>query len=202
MSQAPGLDEASLAFLHKWEPAKRDDRPLTEGGKKFDLVSEYQPAGDQPQAIAELIEGIDGGARDQVLLGVTGSGKTFTMAHVIQTVQRPTIILAPNKTLAAQLYGEMKEFFDRCYYPVLGRIEGRAFATMISAGSDGEGAQAQINRIAQGWRLKRVADPVIVNMDAQTPEEILAEKTVPQDRLDECAALGEAMAEGLSMGVF
>ena len=112
MSQAPGLDKASLAFLHKWEPAKRDDRPLTEGGKKFDLVSEYQPAGDQPQAIAELIEGIDGGARDQVLLGVTGSGKTFTMAHVIQTVQRPTIILAPNKTLAAQLYGEMKEFLS------------------------------------------------------------------------------------------
>ena len=111
MSQAPGHDKASLAFLRKWEPAKRDDRPLTEGGKKFDLVSEYQPAGDQPQAIAELIEGIDGGARDQVLLGVTGSGKTFTMAHVIQTVQRPTIILAPNKTLAAQLYGEMKEFF-------------------------------------------------------------------------------------------
>lgn len=82
-----------------------------ESGKKFELVSDYIPAGDQPQAIAELLKGLEEGARDQVLLGVTGSGKTFTIAHVIQTVQRPTLILAPNKTLAAQLYGEMKSFF-------------------------------------------------------------------------------------------
>ena len=102
----------------------------------------------------------------------------------------------------ATMSGMMKEMFDRCYYPVLGRIEGRAFATIISAGSDGEGAQAQIDRIAQGWRLKRVADRIIVNMEAQTPEEILAEKTVPDKRLAECEALGEAMAEGLRMGVF
>ena len=102
----------------------------------------------------------------------------------------------------ASMSGMMKEMFARCYYPVLGRIEGRAFATIISAGSDGEGAQAQIDRIAQGWRLKRVADRIIVNMQAQTPEEILAQKTVPDDRLAECEALGEAMAEGLRMGVF
>ena len=102
----------------------------------------------------------------------------------------------------ASMSGLMKEMFDRCYYPVLGKIEGRAFATIIAAGSDGEGAQAQINRIAQGWRLKRVADPLIVCMEAQTPEEILAEKTVPHARLEECTALGEAMAEGLAMGVF
>lgn len=82
-----------------------------EAGKAFELISEFQPAGDQPQAIAELIKGMGEGARDQVLLGVTGSGKTFTMAHVIQKLQRPTLILAPNKTLAAQLYGEMKTFF-------------------------------------------------------------------------------------------
>ena len=77
----------------------------------FDLTSEFQPAGDQPTAIAELIEGIQTGERDQVLLGVTGSGKTFTAAHVIQQIKRPTLILAPNKTLAAQLYGEMKSLF-------------------------------------------------------------------------------------------
>jgi excinuclease ABC subunit B len=82
-----------------------------EAGKAFELITDYTPAGDQPQAIAELVKGLESGARDQVLLGVTGSGKTFTMAHVIQQVQRPTLILAPNKTLAAQLYGEMKEFF-------------------------------------------------------------------------------------------
>lgn len=77
----------------------------------FELVSKYQPAGDQPQAIAGLVEGLGDGLAGQTLLGVTGSGKTFTMANVIQEVQRPTLILAHNKTLAAQLYGEMKEFF-------------------------------------------------------------------------------------------
>jgi excinuclease ABC subunit B len=86
-----------------------DERP--EAGIPFDLQSDFRPSGDQPQAIAELIEGVQTGARDQVLLGVTGSGKTFTMAHVIAQVQKPTLILAPNKILAAQLYGEMKSFF-------------------------------------------------------------------------------------------
>ncbi len=88
------------------------ERPLPlVGGSPFRLVSDFRPAGDQPQAIRELVDGLAGGERDQVLLGVTGSGKTFTMAHAIQQVQRPTLILAPNKTLAAQLYGEMKGFF-------------------------------------------------------------------------------------------
>ena len=75
------------------------------------VVSEYQPAGDQPQAITQLAQGVKEGLRNQVLLGVTGSGKTFTMAHVIAQLNRPALVLAPNKTLAAQLYGEMKAFF-------------------------------------------------------------------------------------------
>src|SRR5580698_4239704 len=87
------------------------ERPTGDVGKPFQLSSEFQPAGDQPQAIDELCEGLARGEKDQVLLGVTGSGKTFTMAHVIQRLQRPAIVLAPNKTLAAQLYGEMKSFF-------------------------------------------------------------------------------------------
>ncbi len=78
---------------------------------RFLLQSEFKPSGDQPQAIAELLEGLEKSEREQVLLGVTGSGKTFTMAHVIATMNRPSLILAPNKTLAAQLYGEMKTFF-------------------------------------------------------------------------------------------
>ncbi|MGQ9368636.1 excinuclease ABC subunit UvrB [Azospirillum sp. ST 5-10] len=88
-------------------------RPLAklEAGKAFEIVSDFAPAGDQPRAIEDLVEGVTGGEKDQVLLGVTGSGKTFTMAHVIQRVQKPTLVLAPNKTLAAQLYGEMKSFF-------------------------------------------------------------------------------------------
>ena len=87
------------------------ERPPNEPGVPFQVVSDFEPAGDQPQAIAELVAGIDNGDRDQVLLGVTGSGKTFTMAHVIREIARPTLILAPNKTLAAQLYGEMRGFF-------------------------------------------------------------------------------------------
>jgi excinuclease ABC subunit B len=85
--------------------------PKVEGGKAFRIVSEYEPAGDQPAAIAELVAGVQAGERDQVLLGVTGSGKTFTMAKIIEAVQRPALILAPNKILAAQLYGEFKSFF-------------------------------------------------------------------------------------------
>ena len=79
--------------------------------KKFELVSKYKPAGDQPKAIESLLDNLDAGLAHQVLLGVTGSGKTFTMANVIERSQRPTLILAHNKTLAAQLYGEMKEYF-------------------------------------------------------------------------------------------
>ena len=79
--------------------------------KPFEIVSNYQPAGDQPQAIASLLEGLNSGLARQILLGVTGSGKTFTIAQVIQSLQRPTLIMAPNKTLAAQLYGEFKSFF-------------------------------------------------------------------------------------------
>ncbi len=94
------LSELALARGH----AGADSPPLA-------VVSDYQPAGDQPQAIMELVGGLQQGERDQVLLGVTGSGKTFTMAHTIQALQRPTLILAPNKTLAAQLYAEMKAFF-------------------------------------------------------------------------------------------
>lgn len=77
----------------------------------FDLVTNYQPAGDQPQAIEKLVAGIEKGYHDQLLLGVTGSGKTYTMANVIARTQRPTIVMAHNKTLAAQLYGEFKSFF-------------------------------------------------------------------------------------------
>ena len=79
--------------------------------KQFELVSDFSPAGDQPAAIDALIEGLDNGEMWQTLLGVTGSGKTFTIANVAQKIQRPIMILAPNKTLAAQLYSEMKEFF-------------------------------------------------------------------------------------------
>ncbi|WP_339742002.1 excinuclease ABC subunit UvrB, partial [uncultured Maricaulis sp.] len=97
--------------LENWAPHRPDRPEKSEGGQRFRCVAEFEPTGDQPQAIAELVEAIQGGERDQVLLGATGTGKTFTMAKVIEAVQRPALILAPNKTLAAQLYGEFKSFF-------------------------------------------------------------------------------------------
>lgn len=100
----------SEAYLSNPAPDVRT-RDKLEGGKSFELVTEFDPAGDQPAAIKELSEGVLSGEQNQVLLGATGTGKTFTMAKVIEGTQRPAIILAPNKTLAAQLYGEFKGFF-------------------------------------------------------------------------------------------
>ena len=102
----------------------------------------------------------------------------------------------------AALSGAMKEMFDRCYYPCLGRLEGRPYATIICAGSDGENAQRQLDRIATGWRLKRVTDPMIVGTAAQTPEAILSPKTIAAERLAEAHDLGAALAEGLAAGIF
>src|SRR5271166_5814534 len=104
MSQTLLRPSPHVLFIPEKQPAKPNTRQLK-------VVSEYEPNGDQPSAIAELVGGVRAEERDQVLLGVTGSGKTFTMAKVIEAVQKPTLILAPNKTLAAQLYGEMKSFF-------------------------------------------------------------------------------------------
>lgn len=98
--------------------------------------------------------------------------------------------------------GLMKEMFDRAYYPVLGHIEGRPYATLIAAGSDGDGATRQIDRIVTGWRLRRVVEPCIVNLAAQTSEAITAPKRVPGEALDQCHDIGAAMAEGLRLGLF
>ncbi|MGI8839941.1 MAG: DEAD/DEAH box helicase family protein, partial [Caulobacteraceae bacterium] len=113
-----GVSDVSGAFVHDlaatpmpWTP-HRPARPVkSEGGRRFELISDYAPAGDQPGAIAELVAGVQAHERDQVLLGVTGSGKTFTMAKIIEATQRPALILAHNKTLAAQLYSEFKSYF-------------------------------------------------------------------------------------------
>jgi len=111
-----------------------------------------------------------------------------------------TIFAAP-ENLAA-IAGVMKDFFDRTYYPVLGRIEGRPYAALICAGSDGENAARQIARIATGWRLRKVAEPLIVCTNAQTPAEILAPKLIAQADLANCAEVGATLAAGLAMGIF
>ena len=137
------------------------------------------------------------GARDEGearLLAAEDSGPANMLAA------RGYVFACPENL--ATMSGAMKEFFDRCYYPLLGRIEGRAYATLIAAGSDGSGAQRQIDRIATGWRLRRVCEPVIVDTAAQTPAAILAPKTITAADLERCHALGQALGAGLAMGAF
>ena len=110
-------------------------------------------------------------------------------------------LFATPENLAA-ISGQMKDFFDRCYYPVLDRINGRPYASLICAGSDGQNAARQMARIATGWRLKMVAEPLIVCTHAQTPEAILAPKHIGAADLEQCCALGEVLAAGLALGVF
>ena len=147
-----------------------------------------------------------GGSEALARAAVEGAGAAARLVGAEDVT--PEMLLAASGYLfigpenLAALSGAMKEMFDRCYYPCLGKLEGRPYATIICAGSDGANAQRQLDRIATGWRLKRVAEGVIVNTAAQTPEAILAPKTVPADRLSEARDLGAALAEGLAAGVF
>src|SRR3546814_11352988 len=105
-----GLDEPETG--KEFVPHRPQRPEKAEGGKRFKIVSDYQPAGDQPTAIAEIVEQMRAGEKDQVLLGVTGSGKTFTMAKVMEELQRTALVHAPNKNLEDQLYGEFKRYFN------------------------------------------------------------------------------------------
>ncbi len=110
-------------------------------------------------------------------------------------------IFATPENLAA-ISGQLKDFFDRCYYPALDRLNGRPYAILICAGSDGQNAVRQIDRIAIGWRLKPVAPPIIICTHAQTPEDILRPKQIAPSELQSCKELGAAMAAGLALGIF
>lgn len=110
-------------------------------------------------------------------------------------------VFATPETLAA-IAGPMKDFFDRCYYAVLGRIEGRPYALMVCAGSDGSNAARQVARIATGWRLRAVAEPLIACTHAQAPTAILAPKVIAPEDLARCAELGATLAAGMEIGAF
>jgi len=110
-------------------------------------------------------------------------------------------IFATPENLAA-IAGMMKDFFDRTYYAALGRVEGRAYGVMVCAGSDGNNAVRQVARIATGWRLRAVAEPIIVCTHAQTPEAILAPKTIAAEDIARCEELGATIAAGLAIGMF
>lgn len=124
-----------------------------------------------------------------------------SVTQAIDVVDADAYVFATPENLAA-ISGLMKDFFDRCYYPVLDRINGRPYATLICAGSDGQNAARQIERIATGWRLRPVAAPLIVCTHAQTAEAILAPKTIDSAELGRCRELGTTLASGLALGIF
>jgi multimeric flavodoxin WrbA len=122
-------------------------------------------------------------------------------AHAADLLNAGGFIFASPENLAA-VSGQMKDFFDRTYYPALGQLNGRPYATLICAGSDGRNAAQQIERIATGWRLTPIADPIIICTRAQTPEEILKPKLVSAQQLQPCEELGAALAAGMALGIF
>ncbi|HLA35994.1 MAG TPA: NAD(P)H-dependent oxidoreductase [Rhodocyclaceae bacterium] len=124
-----------------------------------------------------------------------------TQAHPEDVLAADGYVFCTPENLAA-ISGLLKDFFDRCYYPVLDSIQGRPYAILVCAGSDGQNAVRQIERIAAGWRLRRVAEPLIVCTHAQTSAEILAQKIIPPQELRRCHELGAALAGGLALGVF
>lgn len=135
------------------------------------------------------------------------AGETETVLLKAEDATPDDLLPAPGYIFAApenlaSLSGPMKDLFDRCYYPLLDRIQGRPFALMVCAGTDGQGAIRQMRRIATGWRLREVAEPVLVLTGAQTPEAILAPKHLTAAQLAPCRELGAAMAAGLALGIF
>ena len=152
------------------------------------------------------------GGTEQLVTAAAGGARREAPDVDVRVLTAPQA--GPEDVLAADAYlfatpenlaaiaGLMKDFFDRCYYPVLGRIEGRPYATLICAGSDGSNAARQIERICTGWRLKAAAPALIVCTHAQTPEDILAPKQIPVDELKRADELGAALAAGVAIGVF
>jgi len=182
---------------------------------------------DQTRRKAHEVEGYDEGTESKQVLEPmlaviwhSRTGAAHAMARVIAkgASSSARLIAAEQATaddlLAASGYvfvcpenlgamsGLMKDMFDRLYYPLLGRLEGRPYATAIAAGSGGQGAQAQIDRIVTGWRLRRIAEPLIVDLGAQTPDAILAPKTLPVAAAKTCHDLGTAIGGGLRLGIF
>ena len=152
------------------------------------------------------------GGTEQLVTAAAGGARREAPDVDVRVLTAPQA--GPEDVLAADAYlfatpenlaaiaGLMKDFFDRCYYPVLGRIEGRPYATLICAGSDGSNAARQVERMCSGWRLNAVAPALIVCTHAQTPEDILAPKQIPADELKRADELGAALAAGVAMGVF
>jgi multimeric flavodoxin WrbA len=153
---------------------------------------------------------LTGGTRQMAEAAARGAqAQLDVQVRLLSAVEaQPTDVLAADGYIfatpecLAAIAGLMKDFFDRTYYAVLERINGRPYAILICAGSDGENAARQIERIATGWRLRAIAEPIIVCTHAQTPEAIFAPKVIAGDDLARCEELGAALATGLAMGIF
>ena len=151
------------------------------GGAEQMALAAAQGANDEASVQVRLFRAVEAGTQD--VLSADG------------------YIFATPENLAS-MSGLMKDFFDRCYYPVLDRINGRPYAALVCAGSDGQNAERQIERIAKGWRLNAAAPPLIVCTHAQTPEDILRIKHIEGPDLAKCREIGAALAAGLALGVF
>jgi multimeric flavodoxin WrbA len=154
---------------------------MTGGTRQMAEAAARGAAEAEPRVVVRLVHAPD--ARPADVLGADG------------------YVFATPENLAA-MAGLMKDFFDRAYYAALGRIEGRPYAALVCAGSDGSNAARQIERVCTGWRLRAVAEPLIVRTRAQTPEAILAPKAIGADDLGRCEELGATLAAGLAMGIF
>ena len=163
-----------------------------------------------PPALLIVYHSLTGGTEQMALAAERGACRAEgVMVRLVRAQDA-----GPEDLLAAQGYlfatpenlaaiaGLMKDFFDRCYYPVLEKINARPYALMVCAGSDGSNAVRQVERIATGWRLRKVAESLIVCTHAQTPQAILASKTIAASDLLACEEIGEALANGLAIGVF
>ena len=157
-----------------------------------------------------VYQSLTGGTAQMARAAAAGAAQVEGVAVDMLTAAQagPELVLAADGYLfacpenLAAMAGLMKDFFDRCYYPALERLNGRPYATLICAGSDGSNAARQIERIATGWRLREIAPALIVCTHAQTPERILAPKQIGATDLDRCRELGATLATGLELGIF
>lgn len=164
------------------------------------LVVWCSNTGGTRQLVEALVDGAERGARESGGRPPAVRALPAADARVDDVLAARGFVFATPECLAA-MAGSMKDFFDRTYYGALERINGMPYATVVCAGSDGEGATRQIDRIATGWRLRRAAPALIVRTHAQTPEAILAPKVIAADDLARAAELGEGLAAGIALGV-
>lgn len=167
-------------------------------------------SGGAPKSLLVVYHSLTGGTLQMVQAAARGAAaepavrvdvRRAADADATHVLAADGYVFATPENLAA-ISGQLKDFFDRCYYPVLDRIAGRPYALLVCAGSDGSNAVRQIERIVTGWRLKAIAPPIIVNTNAQTPERILAPKHIGQAELERCAELGATLAAGLALGIY